>query len=71
MVPMIDPDELQKQLTEKLRSLMADLEQFRREIDDPDHLAELCFLEGDLRDVQDAMSRPPLDPEIREDSTQK
>ena len=67
---MIDPDELKRQLTEKLRTLMTDLEQFRREIDDPDHLAEVCFLEGELRDVQDAMSRP-LDAETSEDSNQK
>jgi len=60
---MIDPDELQRQMTEKLQTLMTDLERFRKEMSDPEHLAELCFLEGELRDVQDAMSRPPADAE--------
>jgi hypothetical protein len=65
---MIDPDELQKQMTEKLQTLMADLERFRKEINDPEHLVELCFLEGELRDVQGAMSRPPVDAETPKDS---
>ena len=65
---MIDPDELHRQMKEKLQTLMADLERFRKEISDPEHLAELCFLEGELRDVQDVMSQPPVDAEPPEDS---
>jgi hypothetical protein len=65
---MIDPDELQKHMTDKLQALMADLKRFRKEISDPKHLVELCFLEGELRDVQEAMSRPPADAEAPKDS---
>ena len=65
---MIDPDELQKQMTEKLRRLMADLERFKKEIGGPEHLAELCFLEGELRDVQEAMGRPSGDGQAPGDS---
>jgi hypothetical protein len=65
---MIDPEELHRQMQEKLQTLMADLERFRKEISDPEHLAELCFLEGALRDVQDVMRRPPMDAETPKDS---
>jgi hypothetical protein len=65
---MIDPDELQKHMTEKLQRLMADLERFKKEISGPEHLAELCFLEGELRDVQEAMGRPPGNGQAPEDT---
>jgi hypothetical protein len=65
---MIDPDALQEQLNEKLRTLMGDLERFRKELDNPEHLAELCFLEGDLRAVQNAMAKPPSDEEPSDES---
>lgn len=65
---MIDPASLSEELARRLAGVMADLQQLKREIDNADHLAELCSLQGQLADAQEAMkelARPsqPLEPD--------
>jgi hypothetical protein len=60
----MDLSRFQKELANKVDRVLDDMARLKAEMEDADHLAELCFLEGDIKDIKETMKdeRPPNKP---------